>query len=431
MLSSYDRAIVERDPSLAGLPILLDDDALSAWLSEHLAAPCRASVRRIRYKPATSCVAALQIQYAAGGTKVSLDALAKTYTAESAAKIDKSVSHAPEDAVLALHPSLRLLVTTLAGDRDVTALRKLADPQRRHPMLKRLLPDYPATSDARLLTLRHNPERRWVGLLEPAGQAAVVLRAYRSSETQLHRHFNPYALLSRGSPPTPALLGISRRDALVAVEWVEGTVLSHRLGELSDFVSAGEALAQLHERPHMIDRLRPATPTAQALAVLNAGRQIAQLMPELSDQAAKLAHLLATDLGKVIPRDSVLHGDFSADQLVLANDGTVRLIDLDSLCNGDPAIDLGSARAASLRHVEASSDTSIAEAALEALLAGYESRRPLPTESLLALHTAAQLIRRAPEPFRDREPEWPRRMTDMLAMADHHFGRYSGTAGRQ
>lgn len=426
MLTSADQALLERDPDVSGLRLLLDAEALSAWLSERMGTSCRVQVQRVRYKQATSCVAALRVEYADAIGQHDIAAIAKAYSADAAVKVEKSGWRAPEDAVLAIDPDLGVAVTTIAGDRDVRALRKLATPEDLRALLERLLPDQADVAHRRLRTLRHNPERRWVGLLEAEGHRPIVLRAYR--ENLPRRRANPYLLLEGEAPSTPALLGASRRHAVAAVSWMSGRELSRSRTDPSGFTAAGAALAELHSRTPA--RLRQITAQSQAEAVLTAGQQIATLAPALADEAEALASSLAVVLVQPPDGISVLHGDFSADQVVRGDDGGVALIDLDSAGLGDPAVDLGCMWAASLSHTNARDDLTTAESMMQALCAGYEAVRPLPSPARLAAHTAAQVLRKAAEPFRDREPGWADRMAAMLGHAREHADRAGRVGGR-
>ena len=58
MLRAADQEVVVRDPAIPGLAVLLDDEALGRWLSEQMQTTVRVHVRYLRYKHATSCVCA-------------------------------------------------------------------------------------------------------------------------------------------------------------------------------------------------------------------------------------------------------------------------------------------------------------------------------------------------------------------------------------
>lgn len=412
-----DRALADRDPEVAGLPLLLDANAMAEWLGELLGVTCRVIPGRLRYKAGTSCVASFVLQ-THGGEPQTLQCIAQAYNGAGVAKAHKSIEQAPLETVLAFDRGLRVVVTTLVADRALPGLRRLTDPGARARLLERLLPDRPELVGASLRTLRHNPERRWVAVLNPAAGEPVVLRAYRKPDAE--EHWEAYARIGRDAARTPALLAKSRRHALAAVEWAPGTELSYDVSDVDGFAAAGRTLAGLHDHPPV--RLRQATARSQAGAVRTAAQHVGVLLPDLAVQASALAEQIATGLAQRPPGSTVLHGDFSADQVIRAADGSVTLIDLDAACRGDAALDLGSARAAALIHATVRGDAGAADAPMTALLDGYGAHRTLPASSALAIHTAAHLLRRAPEPFRRRQPHWDRHVYAIVAQAGRVLG---------
>lgn len=409
MLGPADLALVERDRELPALPLLLDTAALSEWLTWQTGEDCRVHPGRLRYKPGTSCVLAFTLERGPHGERAAC--LARTYPASLAHKIEKSLVKAPSGAVIAAEHALPLLVTDLTGDRDVVALASLGG-GRRDELLHRLLPGHDDLAAARLRTLRHNPERRWVGLLESDTGEPVVLRAHRRGGFE--HHVRAYAVLSGASAPTPRLLGRSRRHALAAVEWVPGRELDLATAAPQQVKATGAALARLHaESSHRLPRTGVED---QVDSVRRAAAQCAHLQPRLAGEARGIAEEVVARLHRLGSHDALLHGDFSTDQVVVGDDGAATLIDLDAATRGDPVIDLASARAVALVH-----HPDGVPGALELLLAGYQELRPLPAPTALAVHTAAQLLRRAGEPFRSRAPRWPEQMSRVLALAQREL----------
>ncbi len=413
MLSPDDRQVAERDQEVGGLPLLLDAEAMAEWLSDRTGQECVVDGQRMRYKPGTSCTLAFRLGKADGET---VRCLAKTYATTSAAKADKTMESAP-DAVLAFEPTIGLVVTTLAGDRDLPALARLYDGPSRARLLDRTLPGLNPGSDTALETLRHNPERRWVGVLDTADGGRILLRAYRHTESYQHRR--AYRVLSGGEPRTPALLGRTRRYDLIAVEWIAGAPLSALPPEPTSFEAAGRAVAQLHAGPtHR--RLGLRGPDAEAADARAAADEVARLLPHLAPHVLDVATRCASRLEELRHHKAMLHGDFSTDQVVIGVDGRATLIDLDAACVGDPAIDLACASAL-LAHHGAPDYVRMPAAAVEALYEGYQSVLPLPSPERLATHTAAHLLRKAVDPFRNREPGWPRHTERLVDLADHQL----------
>ncbi|HET7326882.1 MAG TPA: aminoglycoside phosphotransferase family protein, partial [Nocardioidaceae bacterium] len=272
----------------------------------------------------------------------------------------------------------------------------------------RVLPGLARPGAATLRTVRYNPARRWVGVVE-RGEQTALLRAYRTDDTS--RHARAYAALQGRGSPTPRLLGLSRRYGTAAVEWVPGRELTAAADPAERFAAAGAALAELHLASPA--HLQPISAPAQATAVRAAGRQIGVLRPDLASQATRFGDLAAARIQRLEPVRTVVHGDFSADQVVRGTDGRVTLIDLDSAGIGDPAIDLGCAAAA----LECESDVSAGHL-IEAMQSGYATVQPLPSEDRLAVYTAAHLLRRAGEAFRSRDADWAQQMRRLLDRAE-------------
>lgn len=415
MLGPADLAVVERDRDLPALPLLLDTAALSEWLTWQTGEDCRVHPGRLRYKPGTSCVLAFVLER--GADREQTACLARTYHTDQVHKVGKSMAKAHPDAVLAVEHALPLLVTDITGDRDVPALGRLRG-EARGALLGGLLPGRGDLSHASLTTLSHNPERRWVGLLEDGSGPPVVLRAHRRSHVE--QHLRGYASHGHPGAPTPRLLGSSRRDALAAVEWVPGRELDPAAAP-EVLRATGATLAHLHGGH--VSRLAHLTADVQADAVRRAADQCAVLRPELRMEVQALADAVSARLHELPHARVLLHGDFSADQVVVGDDGSVTLIDLDAAGRGHPATDLGSVRAAALLAGHGGG-----AGAIEAILAGYDGVRALPSAGALAAHTAAGLLRRAGEPFRRRDPDWAARMLGILDLAQREL---AGTAVRQ
>jgi aminoglycoside phosphotransferase (APT) family kinase protein len=132
---------------------------------------------------------------------------------------------------------------------------------------------------------------------------------------------------------------------------------------------------------------------------------------------------LASRLAELPPTDRQLHGDFYAKQVLLRPDG-VAVLDFDEAARGDPGHDLG----LFLAHLEwdalrgrVRSDP--VEALGAALLEGYRAARRRAYSLSPDLYAAAGLLRLAPHPFRNREPDWPERTAALLDRAEEFLGR--------
>lgn len=413
MLPPSDAAVARRDPALPGLPVLLDDTALGDWLSQRLEREATVHGRYLRYKHGTSCV--LVADLVVGATERSC--IFSVFRRTNLVKVRKTLRTAPPGAVLGTDPTLGLLAVTPAGDRDLPALALLDDEERRVRALGRLLDDGRGLLGVDIHTVRHNPHRRWVGVVRPPGGAPAVLRAYRPES--LARATHAIRAWGDGAPTTPRLLGALPRRGLCAVEFLPGHTLAHHRNAdaAEEYAAAGFALAQLHARDRTALHAAPIAGWARAARA--AGHRLADLLPETREDVQTLAGTVACRLSELDPVHDPVHGDFSADQVVVRHDGTVGLIDLDQGRLGDPAEDLACAAAALRRDVALGRvPPAAAERRLGALYAGYASRQPLPAPDRLAAHTAAHLLRRATEPFRLRlADDWPAAARSLVADA--------------
>ena len=211
------------------------------------------------------------------------------------------------------------------------------------------------------------------------------------------------------------------RHNAMGLEWLPGRLLSDVLLErdtshqdrVASVEKTGAALAELHScapgalkkqlREDEIRRLH-----AQAAT-------IAHLNPSLGEQAERLAVMAESELEEVAVETTALHGDFY-DHQVLMSEGAPMLLDLDEAMLGHPAIDLGLFIAHLERHrLYDRLSAEEVDAYSRALVRGYEQVRSAPSESVMRLYAGIGLLHLSAEPFRYRESEWRKRMSDLLA----------------
>ena len=406
--AGHDVPLVE-DPDLPGAGLLLSRANLGAWLTESLGRPCAVELRRLRYKPGTSVVLGFDLITASGLDDVAVTepCVAWAYADHAAAKIAKTLERIPAEACLAHDPGAHVLVATAAGDRALPLLPRLGDADAAARFLDRVLPDAPDPGRARIRTVRHNPGRRWVGVLERDAEPDLLLRAY-SSTARMVRAAGCYKALGRTQVPTPRPIGKSRSLAALAVTWTEGDTLELAGGE-DRWRAAGTTLARLHDGTkgnHPTPAPGPDPAPLDRAAAHNAPHP-----PALADQVRSMAgttvRLLEDVPGDVVP----LHGDFSADQVVVGPDGVPVLIDLDSAHYGSAATDLGCLVASTLTEAEALGTSSQGERDVAALLAGYLGVRRPPERFAVDVQAIAFRLRKAADPFRTCAPDWTEQVT--------------------
>lgn len=194
---------------------------------------------------------------------------------------------------------------------------------------------------------------------------------------------------------------------------------------------AGRTLALLHAQPPWAgpDAAQPPTagqggtgtdakvpapghiamPGLQKLAA-NTG----QLVPAAGERLHHAADLLTVRLRRP-GRAGFVHGDFSADQILVGSEG-LRIIDLDRFGYGAVVSDLGCFAAVELLDTGTGTLTA-------ALLKGYQeghggmSGVGLDADEL-NVWTACHLFSRILEPFRSCEPDWRQRILDRLAQIE-------------
>jgi hypothetical protein len=127
-----------------------------------------------------------------------------------------------------------------------------------------------------------------------------------------------------------ALLAACTVQFAVATRWQPGRVLTLR-DDPADFAAAGKALAAVHGASHAPPFTRPRMQEIEALERTLA--DAADLLPEAGPRLAALARRLTDALAATPAGPGPINGDFSADQVVMAN-GAACLMDLDLAARG-------------------------------------------------------------------------------------------------
>ena len=401
------------DEAVPALDLLLDVDRLRAWLAQY----DEVLVRRpyLRHKPGTSCVAALEL--------VSGRAFVYGVSETARPKLDKLRAQAPPGSVRALDQDVRMVLATVAADRDLPAARDVSAAVAALQLGDLSADDHgrwhhPSEGDVRVLV--HKPQRRLVGLLggDPGGVSQpVVLRAYRRARlagaVQRHRAASRVPGIR-----TADVVATSGRHGLLALTHLPGQSLDVLLaqgGSLRTVLwETGRALARLHNgRPGRaeedLERARmDSGRAAVSRAAAETAAQLSGLCPDLAPRVRQVLDELAA--GAPVAGEPVFcHGDFSTDQVVVDGEGRPALIDWDHAGWGDPASDLASAEVAGL-----------AGAPLEDFLEGYGELRRLPAQS--RWHLAHARLMRALDPFRSGQPGWRTEVAANVASVERTLG---------
>jgi tRNA A-37 threonylcarbamoyl transferase component Bud32 len=419
MLSEADSAVVAREPGLPGLAVLLDPDRLLDELDRVLPGrrPVTATITYLRYKPGTSCLAGLRLETPDGTVELSAKAYrAETYAEASARTERPQLTTWLGPSCLRLDERL-IIFRGFPHDRKLKALVRLFDAERGAALLRQMLPDRPDLCCSEIEIVRYKPERRLVAVLGQAGRPGASLKAYDKDDFGGADHD---AFDGEGRLRLPQRLGRHPELRILVRDWLEGQSL-HQLLSQPQFDPAccrevGAALADLHGQEGGALPERPSGADGEAARV--AAAMVAKLLPDLSDRVCTLAASTASLLGSAPSRPKPVHGDFSAEQ-VIVGDGMPGVIDFDHASRGDAASDLGTF----LAKVEAMTidgllDRSVAEATGAALWDGYRSESGALGWDQVRVHTALALLRLAPEKFRARMADWPMRTEMIIDRAD-------------
>lgn len=395
----------------------------SALLSDLVGAPVRAS--RLRHKPGLSTVGALlpasprniPDPRTARGKKVvpgwvqatrpdHLDKLrnALRRASDRGQQIHVSrVSYAGGE----LHLAHGDLDTDPRLQRGLDAVRS-AYPSVRQPL-----------AAGALSVLRYNPQRRLVLRRESPGREAVVIRVTAHKQREVGRV--PAVLAAAGIPVVePVPVEAVRRSRRVSLwPWYGiGHLGDTGLGPAAEGSAAQEAgavLARLHRASHLLEGAGAPFADVTGTAAETRGllgplvRDLAHLDVWAADRMAVLVGRVAERTDALDPAIGPVHGDFSADQVLVggpAEDG-IRLIDFDRAGSGPLALDLATFAAVEL--LEAAPTTRrIEDLALTGdLLAGYRAGGgTVPPAHELRTWVARALLARAVEPFRAADPGW-------------------------
>lgn len=385
------------DPGLRSLDLLLDPDELSALFNR----PVWTS--HLRWKRGTSAVARLHDDD--GVRWIAL------YSTEASVKLEKTSRRARgwnlpleryelDDGVLASGP-------IPLDPRLYGALR----PFRRYAL---------AVPSPEVRVLKYNPLRRLVVDMMPDRAQRIVGRVSAAGHS-MNRTMLSH--LAEGGVPVlvpldPALLppGTPWGKHVEYLPWYGTGDLSGVPGPEAESPahSAGTALAVLH-RQLPLHRSQAWRAPAGRLRFLVS--ENVELMPENLDRLERVRSHLEGLLRRP-GRAAVIHGDFSADQ-VLVDGSEVRLIDFERCTYGAAASDLGSfAAVEALGTADSCRATVLKLPRTAALLSGYGADADTMSESEILAWTAFFLLNRLREPFRSCRPGWREHMEYRLGMIE-------------
>lgn len=378
------------DESVPGAAVVTGGVSLGdrlAAVGEHLL-----DVGYLRYKPGTSLVAALDL--------ASGPAFAYAVSPAARPKLAKTIAQAPPGSVLVDDTADDLLVARPAADRDLPAL---ADLERALGSI-----GVDRESIGCRSQLAYKPQRRWVGRLGPAGRH-LVARAYRPADLAALLPGWRLACLAGGDVRVPALVAVGGRRGLAVTSWLGGTPLDRLVAEgrvpAGVLSAVGRGLAGLHAAGNRsggtLVGWAPVSGDERIERADAVAAQLSQVWPAQGDRVRAVVDWLVATV-PAVDRVHPVHGDFSTDQVIVDPAGRIGLTDWDRAGWDDPAVDLGSLRAAGLPAAD------FAE-----VLTGYASVRDLPTSIDWQLAWARLL--RLSEPLRQGRADWRHQVGVRLA----------------
>ncbi len=409
MLAPSDALLIERDPSVPALKLLLDDEALRAVLADHLPQMelVGTHTEYLRYKPGVSCLARIRLQTA---THVS-SAYAVAYHRHAHDKLLKAamVCDSASTTPIRIHDH-SIVVFPFPLDRRLPALRRFVNPSSLDELLRRAAPqllEKAGSENVQFTTLRYKPERRFVAQVAVGGRPLAVLKIYSDTAYALARRAAKTICGSAGLSHARCI-GHSDRHATLLFRWIDGPLLSELSTDVAQaeqlFCQAAGVLRSLHARRGQKLHLEPMT------AIVRRLRDTEAVLKWIDERSAAdvrtICDLLAQRLLEEDEfRPAVIHGDLHLKQFVVGPDGP-KLLDFDRARRADPAEDLGSLCANLRRRAINSAGEKSIDRLFDCFLREYAARGGEVDLDRIHLYAAIRLMELAVEPFRTRHRDW-------------------------
>lgn len=419
MIGAAEKRLIDREPRVTGLRLLLDPDALREALvnTEVLGTMERIGIDYLRYKPGENCLARIRSEVEGRP----LWGYAKAYGKNADSKLNKSsgrTDHGSELGPGRLQlPDWRMEVNFLPNDNALPSIGRLGDPASRDALLQRIFKGGEDWRGSAFSVLNYKPERRLAARFShPDGRVSVVKFSTPGRYEQSRRFHKKLATVE--GVLLPEMVGGSKAHCALAFEWKEGVTpgAELRAGHYRACAPVGAALARFHRSKQ--PGLEPLDHDRARHRVIELAAGLQDLAPELSQRASMLAGHLADWLeANPVAAPMPAHGDFYPEQAV-ATGGGVALIDCDHACLAHPLLDLGT-YVARLEFDALSGVLShdFAEQSTKAFLAGYRAQAAVSELAGLERFTAYGLFRLVHHPFRQRLSDWPRVTEEVLERA--------------
>ncbi|MBI4312076.1 MAG: aminoglycoside phosphotransferase family protein [Chloroflexi bacterium] len=252
-------------------------------------------------------------------------------------------------------PEYRCLVELFPDDWNLPSLAMTMDPKQAAEFLARVGVE---GAEAPLIeVLSYRIHRRCVlryGGETPDGAAGVVGKVYAPGVQieEIARKLEALRAQAKGKGvivQTP--LGVAQELNMLMLGWVPGAAMSIMLEKARSRSEAEETarlaaqvLATLHT--FRLDGTEVRVVESELAHVRQRSRRLPVVVPRLGRQAGAILNQIEPLVGALSPvAPALLHGDYKPGQLVV-NGGQVAVIDVDRVCVGDPAVDVGNFMAA-------------------------------------------------------------------------------------
>lgn len=423
MLTEADKKIIARDGKLAGLPALLDSELLLTKLQAfpRLSHATSVEIQYLRYKPNNSCACTLRVKLADGSQQYYYaKALTQERFAESWSRPSrqKLVAEGGPFAPLAIF-ELNIMLLHPAHDREIGHLKWLIDEKQRNLLLKACSLPQVADEELKVDILRYKPERRLVARVKKGSRTLAVLRTATPDEFSKMLVGNTFGMAQGGVH----LIGADGANCTLATNWQKGYSFCPEDGVLptaEQTKKLAKRLVRIHRTAYKHPKEYGVTHELKSLkGVLKSFKHI---LPEQADWFSGLIDKIENGFATVEERYSLIHGDFSLDQVVQRTNKEgktkIHVLDWDRSANGNPLMDLASFQARlELQVIEGVIPRWHADEIIRIFFHNYSKRSGIELKGLYWF-TASAVLRLGAEPFRKRNLNWEQYTLQLLQRAE-------------
>jgi Ser/Thr protein kinase RdoA (MazF antagonist) len=393
---------------VAVLERVLDETERLALMQEALAElepsleqRCKSHVRRVHVRSAGGYVAEIATVDASGETRKYFIEVPAEPFADRAAEIvrrcekqrERLGQTASKQPAIHANPQHRVFVRTSGSDEMIDGLVALEDGK----FLSSQLPDNPDVATINLLAHRLN--RRAVLSIEKKDGSELIVKLYKKGSSKPGAALAITSLLERTSLGKSAPISVPQ--GMCALHDWPGYVMNRAPGvHLADnktedrtlgLTLAGEALARLHRLPLRLQHNHALT---DELALLqNWTKLVSTVFPAQEKNIRAALQVVSRELlGGGETDTTLVHRDFHGGQ-VLVSGSRATLIDFDTVCNGEPAQDIGNFLGhLDLARLERGEQESLTD---EMFLSGYINAHRVPNAARIQAHRRATQLRLA------------------------------------